>query len=287
MRKIVDRNFLQSPELRAYLAASRKNRAVLADYAAMEAFKGDALANISSATEILREFPKQVVILKSTSIVSQLKGRRCGFTRRMIDKKQTKGFLDWCVTLGQAIAGDQNLQRQLLEAGRDADAHLNRMRNDQESFAENLEEASKRYTDAELKALRTHKPISLDMFDKIFQNVLAMTALLFAANPNTKELPSARELPYTFTFRYALTRYLIALRWIAVGGAKNVKPEKIRNDIVDATLAAYATYFQGLLSRDEKANEIYGDAKAFLNLVLAVPPPPDRAIVKLVANQVS
>src|SRR5712664_699129 len=105
--------------------------------------------------------------------------------------------------------------------------------------------------------------VSLDMFDKIFQNVLAMTALLFAANPNTEELPSARELPYTFTFRYALTGYLIALRWIAVGGAKNVKPEKIRNDIVDATLAAYATYFQGLLSRDEKANEIYGDAKAF------------------------
>jgi hypothetical protein len=43
-----------------------------------------------------------------------------------------------------------------------------------------------------------------------------------------------RELPYTFIFRYALAGYLVALRWMAVGGAKNVKPEKIRNDVVDA-----------------------------------------------------
>jgi hypothetical protein len=93
MRKIVDRNSLQWPELREYLAASRKNFVVLTDYTAMEAFKGDTLANISGATEILCEFPKQVLVLKSTSIVSQLKGRRCGFTRRMIDRDQTKGFL--------------------------------------------------------------------------------------------------------------------------------------------------------------------------------------------------
>jgi hypothetical protein len=58
MRKIVDRNFLQALELRDYLAASRKNHAVLTDYTAMEAFKGDALVNISSAAEILCQFPE-------------------------------------------------------------------------------------------------------------------------------------------------------------------------------------------------------------------------------------
>jgi hypothetical protein len=57
MRKVVDRNYLQTPELREYLASSKRNRVVLTDYAAMEAFKGDAVANIASATEILREIP--------------------------------------------------------------------------------------------------------------------------------------------------------------------------------------------------------------------------------------
>jgi len=41
MRTIVDSNFMQREELRSYLAASRYNYAVLTDYAAMEAYKGD------------------------------------------------------------------------------------------------------------------------------------------------------------------------------------------------------------------------------------------------------
>jgi hypothetical protein len=148
-----------------------------------------------------------------------------------------------------------------------------------------LDEASKHFTDAELKALRSRKPISSEMLDKVVHNVMTMAAFLFIGNPNVKDLPPARELPYTFIFRYALTGYLVALRWIAVGGAKDVKPEKIRNDIVDAAYAAYATYFQGLLSHDVKANEIYGDAKFFLSIMLANPPPPDHIMAQLAAER--
>jgi hypothetical protein len=202
----------------------------------------------------------------------------------MVDWDQTKGFAEWCQGLARAKAGDKELQLQLLENGHEADAHLNRMRDDQETYAQNLEAASKHYTDAELKALRTRQPMSIDMLDKITQNVLAMAAFLFIrANPNATKLPHARELPYTFIFRYALAGYLVALRWIAVG-AKTVKSEKIRNDIVDATYVAYSTYFQGLLSNDVKANETYADAKFFLGVILANPPPPDHIMARIAAK---
>ena len=232
-------------------------------------------------------FPKQVIVLKSTGVICELKGRRCGFTRRMIDKDQTKGFSDWCEDLARAKANDKELQRQLLEAGKEADAHLNRMLDDQITYAENLEEASKHYTNAELKALRTHELISQETFGKIFRNICNMAALLFLANPNMAELPPARELPNTFIFRYALAGYLVAIRWMEVGGAKNVRPDKIRNDIVDATYTAYATYFQGFLSDDAKAKEIYDDTKSFLGLILAVPPPPDHVAARLIAKTVA
>jgi histidinol-phosphate/aromatic aminotransferase/cobyric acid decarboxylase-like protein len=71
------------------LSETRKNIAVVIDYAAMEALKGDTLVSIFKSMEILAEFPDQVVVLKSTSIICQLKGRRCGMTRRMIDKGQS------------------------------------------------------------------------------------------------------------------------------------------------------------------------------------------------------
>jgi hypothetical protein len=58
--------------------------------------------------------------------------------------------------------------------------------------------------------------------------------------------------------------YLWALRWIAVGGAKSTKPEKIRNDMVDLFLAAYATFFDGLLTSDRKLAALYRDADRLL-----------------------
>src|SRR5712691_11179682 len=95
MRKIVDSNFLQSPKLPTYLSESRKNIAVIIDYAAMEAFKGNTLVSIFKSMEILSEFPKQVLVLKSAGSISTLKRRCCGMTGRMIDKDQTKGFKEW------------------------------------------------------------------------------------------------------------------------------------------------------------------------------------------------
>jgi hypothetical protein len=284
MRKVVDRNYLQSPELRDYLAATRKNRVILTDYVAMEAFKGDALQNIVTATNIIREFPRQVVVLKSTGVISTLKGRRCGFTRRMVDRDQTRGFPEWCEGLARAVAGDKDLERQIIENGKEADAHLDRMRDDQQSYGANLERMAENFTEAELKVLRKHEPITGDMFEKIQSHVLEMAAFLFAAHPHFTELPPARELPYTFNFRYAMAGYLVALRWMSAGGAKNVKPAKIRNDIVDATYAAYATYFQGLLSSDARANDIYADAKFLIGLFLATPPPPDHVVREAIAS---
>jgi hypothetical protein len=272
MRKVVDSNYLQSPKLREYLSQTRKNKVVLIDYAAMEALKGDTLSSIFKSMEILAEFPDQVEVLKATSIVAQLKGRRCGMTRRMIDKDQTKGFPDYLKGLARAKVGDKDLQRQLLEAGKDADEHMNRLFIDAQSYAANLQEASKAYTQAELKVLRKGE-LTDELFDKLTKHIMEMAAFLFAAHPGVKELPSALELPYTFIFRYATCGYLLALRWLSLGGFKDAKAERIRNDIVDVAFSAYGTHFQGVLSDDAATNEIHDSARAIVKLFLAAPPP--------------
>jgi hypothetical protein len=248
--KVVDSNYMQSPKLRTYLSESRKNVAVIIDYAAMEAFKGNTLVSIFKSMEILSEFPKQVLVLKSTSSISMLKGRRCGMTRRMIDKDQTKGT-EWLRGLDLAKAGDKELRRQLLEAGKDAEDHLQRMLEGAETYAKNLQEMSKSYTDTELKILRKGELITSEIFDKITARVLEMSAFLFTAQPDFRGLPPARELPYTFVFRYALCGYLLALRWLSKGGFKDAKIERIRNDIT--------------------TNEVYASAREIVKLFLAVP----------------
>ena len=63
-----------------------------------------------------------------------------------------------------------------------------------------------------------------------------------------------------------------ALRWIAVGGAKKVGKDRIRNDIIDASIVAQALSFDGLLSKDAMAQEIYDNSAFILKQFLAFVP---------------
>jgi hypothetical protein len=92
MRKVIDSNQLQAEALRTYLAASRANYAVLTDYAAMEAYKGDTLSSIYKSMRILSGFPSQVIVLKGTRVVCGIRGRAAGLQRRLIDGERTTEF---------------------------------------------------------------------------------------------------------------------------------------------------------------------------------------------------
>src|ERR1700730_9742786 len=127
LRKVADSNFLRSPELRNYLSASRTNIVVITDYAEMEGLRGNALVNIFRSTEILAEYPKQVILLKTTDIVSGLKGKKKGLKKRLTDGKRTTSFLKWCLERERAENGDKRLQRQIIQAGKETEAHFNRM----------------------------------------------------------------------------------------------------------------------------------------------------------------
>jgi hypothetical protein len=269
MKKVVDSNYLQTETLRTYFAKSPTNCVVLTDYAAMEAYKGDTLSSIYRSMEIVAEYPKRVIVLKPTGKVCGLRGRRSGLQRRMIDEEQTRGFATWCQRLKLAKQGNVSLQQQLLNHGRVASDQMDRIRADVSTYAENLEGAAKGYTPNELKALRTSEPFTEELIDKIVKNTLNMAATMFAGHPQVVKLPPGHEVANTFIFRVALCYYLLALRWISQGGYKDAKLDRLRNDMVDVNFAAFGTFFDGLLTNDTKATEIYLAAKFWLKQVYA------------------
>ena len=57
MKLVIDSNQLQTPEFLEFLARSPKNLAVLPDFAAMEAYKGDSLKTIFKSMAVLADFP--------------------------------------------------------------------------------------------------------------------------------------------------------------------------------------------------------------------------------------
>jgi hypothetical protein len=101
------------------------------------------------------------------------------------------------------------------------------------------------------------------MLAKLASQVVLMAAHGFATHPISK-LPRAEELSNTFLYRYALCSCLLSLRWASHGGAETATSGKLRNDLVDLNFASFATFFDGLLSDDVKAIDIYEAAKKHL-----------------------
>lgn len=265
MRKVVDSNSLQKNELRDYLSKSKTNIAVLTDYAAMEAYKGNTLASIYKSMSVLSEFPAQVIILKSTRTICGLSGRRAGLQKRLIDTIQTKEFSLYCRHLTLARAGNEGLQHQLVAFGEEATQHLDRILADAQLMPETINHVADAYTEDERRLLRTGRPFTNVMIEKLIVSVLRIAITMFDGHPSIQHLPPRHELPNTFIFRAALCVYLLALDWISVGSAKGARAETIRNDMIDVTFAAYATYFDGLLSNDGKAKRIHQEARLLLD----------------------
>ena len=103
-RMVVDSNYLQSPALSDYLSASSDSYAVLTDYAAMEAYKGDPQV-IFHSMDILAAHPRQVIILKGTQDICGLNAHETARAESLIDAEQTRYFPEFCRELAAARNG--------------------------------------------------------------------------------------------------------------------------------------------------------------------------------------
>jgi hypothetical protein len=151
---------------------------VLTDYAAMEAHKGDTLASIYRSMEVLSCFPAKIIVLHGTQHACSLGGDGSQFWRRMIDENQTRGFADYCRALDRARQGDTFVRRQLLDNGREATAHMNRMLADAERMSGAFDELAKTYTPQELLTLRqTDVPYTQPLLEKTARHVMMLATI--------------------------------------------------------------------------------------------------------------
>lgn len=264
MKLVIDSNQLQTEQLRDFLGKSPRNIAVLPDFAAMEAYKGDPLKSIFKSMSVLSDFPKQVVILKGSEKVCRLCGRVKGLRRRLVDESQTRGFPDYIRTLKLAEAGNTSLQAQLSALGHYANKHLDKMLRESENILSAIAVLGKSYTKEELALLRSKGKYSPELIDKLVIVILEMAAVIFKDSPLVRKTPVYAELPNTFYFRASFAFYLLVLRRFANGGIGGLSLATLRNDFVDMMFVAYATYFDGLMSSDKNAKYMFDETSLLL-----------------------
>lgn len=256
MKKIIDANFFRDPALADYLRSDNSNLVVFPDYACMEAYKGNAIKNISKSIEIVSQFPDQVIVLKGTRDIVKSSLSPDGF-QKFEDPIQTGEFRKFCLGVKRAVQGDSALATQILRKGRLASEHFDKLQKNTQVIVKGITELTKSYKPDHLKALRKREKLEAEVIDRIIRDILHMAGFLFRDHPDVDEIPQASQLPNSYILRYAVSTYLLVLQWISDGGPGNVKQEKLRNDFVDMHYVAYATFYDGLLTKDAKMMGIY------------------------------
>ncbi|BBN53991.1 hypothetical protein TRE132_21160 [Pseudomonas chlororaphis subsp. aurantiaca] len=256
MQLIIDSNQLTSPKLHEYLSKSPKNKAVLTDFIALEAYKGD-IFSITKSMSILSLFPNQAIILSGTTKNCLQSGRCKGLQKRLIDHTQTNDFPEYINLLKRANEGDQHIKQQIFERGQLAQTHLEKMLDESRKMRDALEFLGKEYSKDERAILRNQGNYSEDMINKIVQTTFFIADTVFSNFQFRRKRPTYDELPNTFIFRACLASYLMIINRSANGGLRERRADRLRNDFVDMYIVAYGTYFDGILSDDIYLNKMY------------------------------
>ncbi|WP_447761262.1 hypothetical protein [Sphingopyxis panaciterrae] len=266
MRIVIDSNRMQSDELRAFLSLSSDNIAVLTDYAAMEAFQGNSLVSIQASWTVLRDFPRQVLVLKGTRAAALVDPRAPGMGKRLVSKSETKAVADFAALLDRAATGNRSVQTQLLQRGRWADDHMQSMLSKAGDMNLSISEFSAFFTEPELKRMRKNEPWKPETGTKFLELVDHLTVNSFEALPDKPKWPNDKNLVDHFLYRHTLT-YVVYMTRLIQRGAVTRKAKFARNDAVDVIFATYATFFNGLMTADDEASAIHHIARGMLKQI--------------------
>jgi hypothetical protein len=248
MLYVVDKNALSTDELRKFFIADQRNTAVLTDYLAHDIFAAPDTRHIRESFKVVAEFPKQTVVLKSNAAIARLRWHKSGLTGRMIDEERTANLRDYCIAVNRR---DASMTRDLLEKSDHAYEHVQSLLQAAGVVRNRLALKIATYPKREVDAIRRSAKISREFQSQFIADIIGDTKALYAEIGFLRgQLPPAKQVVYTMPFRFTVCVTALQLIWTKRGKLPQ-NPERVRNDITDMTYAAYATYFDGLMTNDQ------------------------------------
>jgi hypothetical protein len=264
VRVVVDTNRLTSGELTSFLMLSPNNRAVLTDFVAMEAFQPAQDGHVLGNMRVVSNFPKQAIVLKGAGECGMLAPSRDILPSAMIDRDQTKDFTVFGKAIALAHMGHPSVLAQIMERRGWAKDQLNLMLRETPDTNKVFANVKRHFSTAELAIYKEGAPLSLDTIYRILRIITDEAQVMADFHPLRPKLPDDPKIMINhFIWRLTLCRVLRIMHQVSEG-AVTQKSARFRNDMVDAFIAAYATYFNGLMTFDYNAMITHQTARKVL-----------------------
>lgn len=267
-RLVVDKNMLEKGLASEWLAKSKKRQLVITDFLLIECMQGDSMLNLECSFAPLVPFVSQLVILKSASSMVGVRPRSSGLQRRWIFNGLTQQFA------ARLSSGERSFAEQMLadpafaEYSQRSKAFLESVYANAAEFRQFLTSLIDQWPLKLLKRFRASGHLSNELAAKLFSTVRDTAAALFHDWPR-KQIPRFADAIHSFEYRYALACVFLALEW-SKGGLPNVRPDNLRNDLVDMTYVAFGTMFDGLMTEESKVKRIYAHSQFMVQVARLV-----------------
>jgi hypothetical protein len=261
MRLVIDKNCFAEERFRKYLAASRDNIALLARHATMECYAGkDPHKNLMLSTAIILEFPEQVFMLKDPESLMLLGYIDSQDTMTLVDTEQTRQ-LSGLRALTIALAnGDPGVREFVSRQGQEAEKIRLEALAGMASWRAIIDLAFQYPWPQTIAKVRRGEQLDEKEFWRMLEFGIDAIAEGERADDERLDLPrwSSRNA-YYYKYRWAIAMWWLAMDWVQKLGSQKtpLNNEKLRNDVIDLEYLIPATYFDGLMSDDEKMKRIY------------------------------
>ena len=265
MDLVIDCSGLELETLRSFLQRSRRNRAVLCDVTAHEVFR-PGLAAVNRH-RILADFPGQVLVLRSMGEIAGLRPRTKGLLGRLVDKDETAAFPRYATAL---VAGHSGLINHLPAKSDRASQYLDGLLPVAAQMHDELLAMIRGWDKGDLAALRAHQRVEAGVLRNIAPMVGRWTKRAFE-HLGFGRVPTVERVKYAYPFRLAVCQAALTIDWAAKGGLEQRGLFKVRNDMTDCAVAAYATLFDGLLEHDRRLSDVHRLARQLLIGAFKVP----------------
>jgi hypothetical protein len=267
MKKIVDINFFEDQKLEKFLRTSGSNFAVITSISSTEALGRDDPKKVLNTLNILCKYPKQIIFLRHSKEVLFLNPTLKKIQSRMIDEAGTKAFLKFAKKFGYYQKHPEAMQSIIEQQQISAKAFREKALKEADKVNAAIGTLSGVFSSNELIAIRRGDSLTGPIVEKIIDGIFQFARSFYGLRQDGKELPDYEGIKTTYQFRCATCFFLLALRRISEGHSALTKTDKILNDMIDTSYAAFATYFDGLLTNDKKLEELYRQANFFVNHV--------------------
>lgn len=261
---VIDSNMIQERELEEFLNADTRNRAVVAFEIWFELYKQRSVYGLRRGLEILASYPDQLVVLKASGNIMRLDPWEPDFQQRMMFPGAGQSVGEMLIALSPEPCADPAVRSQLVEKWDwAAEFNLGVLDGAQDILISLPEMQEQLFTSDEIDCIRKEQDLPRELLGVIFG----------AADQLWQALSGILGLPLqswesrrggTLHYRIAMGIVVYLLWWVSKGSQSRKNPESTRNDVIDLFLAAQATYFDGLFSKDRKANQIHTQLRHML-----------------------